>query len=195
MLSVQSLHFVIEISGKLSYLDDPPTLALKRAEGDVKRPDSVQAIVKISSFGVVSEIGIIGLGSEQYVTNPINQQWERVPQGQGWYFDPAILFDPEYGIEAVLQYPDWTLETSDDKDSQSYYILGGRLPGERLWLLTSGMIRSENVLVDIWVSREDGYVHRIHIVEPASDPEDPTRWLIEFSAFNEPVSIEAPPVP
>ena len=198
MLTVNSLHFVIELSGKLVYLDDPPTLVLKRAEGDVERPDNVRAIVKLSSFGVISEVGIIGLGLDQYVTNPLNQQWERIPPGQGWYFDPAVLFDPEYGIQAILGASDWTFgaeEGVEKEDQARYYILHGILPGETLRLLTSYLITSGEVVTDIWVSKEDGYVHRIHLLEPDSDPEDPSRWLIEFSAFDEPVTIEAPPIP
>jgi len=196
MLSVNSLHFIIELSGKLTYLDNPPTLALKQAEGDVERPDNVRAIVKVFSFGIVSEVGIIGLGSEQYATNPLNQQWEKLPPDQGWYFDPALLFDPEYGIEGVLKAGTWTFGTEDqDIEEQTYYILHGQLPGERLLFLTSGLIASGEVTIDIWVSREDGYVHRIQMIEQESDPEDPSRWLIEFSAFDEPIDIEAPPVP
>jgi hypothetical protein len=195
MLSVNSLHFTIELSGKLAYLDDPPTLALKRAEGDVERPDSVRAIVRLSSFGITSEVGIIGIGSDQFVTNPLNQQWEKIPPGQGWYFDPAILFDPEYGIQAILKGSDWMLDTGKDEEDQAYYILHGQLPGKQLWLLTSGMIVSGEVVMDVWVSQEDDYVRRIQLVELGSDPEDPTQWLIEFSAFDEPVNIKAPPIP
>jgi hypothetical protein len=198
MLTVNSLHFIIELSGKLVYLDDPPTLALKRAEGDLERPDNVRAIVKLSSFGVASEVGVIGLGLDQYVTNPLNQQWERIPPGQGWYFDPAVLFDPDYGIQAILGRSDWmfgTDESLEEGEQARYYVLHGILPGERLQLLTSYLIRSGEVVTDIVVSKEDGYVHRIHLLEPDSDPEEPSQWRIEFSAFDEPVSIEAPPIP
>ena len=201
MLAIDSLHFVIEISGQLVYLDVPPTLALKRAEGDVVRPDRMRAVVKVFSFGMVSEVGIIGLGDEQYITNPLNQQWERLPPSQGWYFDPALLFDPEYGIEAILGEAAWTFgaggsaDVEQDVEEQAHYILHGQLPGERLTRLTSGMIASGEVMVDIWVNRQDVRVDRIQIVELESNPENPTSWLIEFSAHDEAVNIQAPPIP
>jgi hypothetical protein len=201
MLVVNSLHFVIEISGQLAYLDNPPTMALKRAEGDVVRPDRMRALVKVFSFGVTSEVGIIGLGSEQYVTNPLNQQWEKLPPGQGWYFDPAMLFDAEYGIEAILKETDWTYGVRGDTgveqeaDEPAGHVLHGQLPGERLALLTSGMVAPGEVTVDIWVHEQDASVQRIQIVELESDPENPTSWLIEFSALDEAVNIEAPPAP
>lgn len=195
MLSVQSLHFVIELSGKLAYLDSPPTMALKRAEGDLVRPDQVRAIVKVSSLGVVSEVGLVQLGDEQYVTNPLNQRWERLPQGLGWYLEPALLFDPEYGIEAILGQTTWTYGADERVEDRSHFLLSGQLPGERLWPLTFGMITSGEVAVDFWVSREDDTVRRIQLVQLESDLEDPTRWLIELSAFDEPVDIRAPTVP
>lgn len=195
MLTVESLHFIMELSGKLVYLDYPPTLALRRAEGDVKRPDQVRAIVKVSSFGVASEIGIIGIGADQYMTNPLNQQWERVPPGQGWYFDPAILFDPEYGIEAILRISEWTFGAQEEIEGQTHDVLHGQVPGERLWLLSSGMIDSGEVMVDVWVNREDASVRRIQLVELGSSEEDPTQWLLLFSDFDDPIDIQAPPIP
>jgi hypothetical protein len=195
MLSTDSLHFVIELSGRLTYLDSPPTLVLKRAEGDLIRPDRVRAIVKVSSFGVVSEVAILGLGDEQYVTNPLSQQWEKVPPGQGWYFDPAPIFDPKYGIEPILNETAWMFCAEEEIEGQAHYCLHGRLSGERVSPLTSGMIRPGAVMMDVWVGRRDAYVRRIQIVELESDPEDPTQWLIEFSAFDQPVDIEPPPVP
>jgi hypothetical protein len=195
MLATDSLHFIIELSGKLIYLDSPPTLVFKRAEGDLVRPDRVRAIVKVLSFGFASEVAILELGDEQYLTNPLNQQWEKVPPGQGWYFDPTLLFDPEYGIEPVLNETAWTFCAEEDIEGQPHYCLHGQLSGERVSPLTSGMIGPGKVTVDAWVGRQDGYVRRIQIVELESDPENPTQWLIEFSAFDQPVDIKLPPAP
>jgi hypothetical protein len=192
MRDVDSLHFVIDLSGALTYLDTPPTLALKHVEGDVARPDRVRAMVRISSLGILSEVGIIGLGSEQYITNPLNQRWENVSSDQRWYFNPVLLFDPDHGIEAVLRETDWTFGVSDGEEDG--YVLRGRVPGERLVYLTSGMITSGDVAVEILVGQDDLYVHRIEMVELESEPDDPTRWLIELSDFGKPVDITAPPI-
>lgn len=194
MLEVNAVHFGMELSGSLTYLDDPPTLALKGVEGDVVLPDRVRAIVRISSLGMISEVGIIGLGDEQYVTNPLNQQWEELPPGQGWYFDPALLFHPEYGIAAILKEGDWTFGTgAGDEQEENYYILHGQVPGEKLFYLTSGMITSGKIDITIWVDKETLYVHKIKLVELESDPENPSQWLMTLSNFDEAVGITAPP--
>jgi hypothetical protein len=195
MLSTQSLHFLMELAGKLVFLDRPPTMALKSAEGDVVRPDRVRAIVKISSFGLISELGIIGIGDDQYLTNPVNQQWEKLPPGVGWYFDPAMIFDPDDGIEAILTGAQWSFGLEEPIGGQPHYHLQGRLPGERIAPLASGMIGAGQVEVHIWIGQEDDYVRRVRIVELESDPENPIQWLLEFSAFDEVEVIQPPPVP
>ncbi len=194
MLSVDSIHFAVELSGKLTYLDDPPTLALKQMEGDLVNPDQVRAIVQTSSFGVIAEIGIIGLGSDKYITNPLNQQWEVLSPELGFYFDTSLIFHPDHGIEPFLEDTDWTLgETGASQEE--YYLLQGQVPAERIAPLTFGMVNSGRVDVEVWVDRVDYYVHRIELVELDSDPENPTHWLMELSAFDAPVEIEAPPIP
>jgi len=195
MLQINSLHFVIELSGKLTYLDDRATLALKRAEGDVERPDRMRAIVTMSTLGISSEVAIIGIGDDQYATNPFNQEWEALPEGYGWHFDPAVLFDPDYGIEAILRSSDWRFGETEEIEGQEHHHLQGTLPGERLQLLTSGLISSGEVEVEIWTGREDALVRRIHVVETESDPDTPSEWLITFATFDEPVGIEPPPIP
>ncbi len=194
MLAAQALRFSIELSGRLTYLDSPPTLALKHAEGDVARPDRVRAVVKMSTMGIISQVAVIGLGDEQFITNPMNQEWERLSAAQGWYFNPSLLFDPERGIESIIRETDWVF-VAEEGASGDDYRLHGQLPGERIAPLTFHMVTSGEVSIDIWVGRTDDFVRQIELVELDSDPEDPTRWLIELSESEEPVDIEPPPIP
>ena len=129
MLSAHSLHFIMELAGRPVFLDEPPSMALKRAEGDVVRPDQMRAIVKVSSFGLTSELGIVGIGNDQYITNPMNQQWEKLAPGVGWYFDPALLFDPQVGIEAILTGSEWSFGTEEQIEEQVHHRLHGLMPG------------------------------------------------------------------
>jgi hypothetical protein len=195
MMTTNSLHFLIELSGEEAYLDSSQTLALKRAEGDLVRPDQMRGIVKVSSFGAVVEMAVIGLGDDQYITNPLNQQWVKLPPDYGWYFDPTLIFDPEYGIGPILNEAVWAFGADEEIEDQPHRRLHGQLPAELILPLTAGMIGAGEVMMDAWVGQQDAYVRRIQIVELESDPEDPTHWLIEFSDFDEPVDIEAPPVP
>ena len=154
MLAVQSLHFSIQLTGDLDYIDSPPTIALKEVEGDLVRPDNLRALVKTSSFGVITEIGLIRYGTDVYVTNPINQQWEKLPPEWGWYIDPTLLFHPEYGVPAILPTLDMNKVGVEDIEGRSYYHLNTTAEGDYIAWWTLGMIPEGAVIVDVWIDAE-----------------------------------------
>lgn len=193
MLATDTLHYAITLSGRLAYIDRPPTTALKSVEGDLLRPDKVTALVKVSTLGIVTEIGLISIDGLSYVTNPLNQRWEVLPPEWGWYFDPSLPFDDEYGIPAVV--PQVELEKTGivDLDGKAYYHLKGITQGEIITWWTAGLIGSGDVPLELWIDTETFLIHKVHLVELSSDPERPTEWEITFSDFNQPLDIQAPP--
>jgi hypothetical protein len=174
MLAVQSLHFTIELTGALDYIDSPPTIALKSVDGDLVRPDKFQ--------------------TDTYVTNPINQRWEKLPPEWGWYIDPTLLFHPEYGVPAVLPTIPLDKVGVEEVDGRLYYHLNATTQGDYIAWWTLGMIPEGAVVVDAWIDTETFILRRVTLVETASDPDDPTVWHIELSAIDEPVAIEPPPI-
>lgn len=194
MLEVESMQFDILLSGGLAYIDRPPTTALKRVEGELNLPDEMRALVRISSLGLVSEIGLISIAGTSYVTNPVNQRWEMLPPDWGWFFNPALPFDETYGIPAVVPHVQMEkigLETSDGK---TFYHLRGVAQGEQIRGWTANLMTEGEVPVDLWIDTETFLIHRVHMVELAGKPENPTEWDITFSEFNQPVEIQAPPL-
>ncbi len=189
MQSVSSFHFLIVVTGKAAYLDAAKTTALKQAEGDLVKPDRVRAIAKVSTLGMSSEIGIIGIGEVQYATNPLNQQWEEVPPQARWSLDLASLFDEEQGIPAILLGSSWSLGSGEG----DVYVLTARMPYQQLRALSFGLITSGEVQVEFRIGRDTLQVRRIQIVEVQSDAEKPTTWTIDLSAFDKPVDIQPPP--
>ena len=196
MLAVESLHFKIERDGALVYIDENQMLAFKRARGDFALPDDLQAIVRVITVFTPVDIGMIVLGDKQYATDPITGQWDRLPPEWG-EFNLAVLFDPEVGLQGLLKdgIRDLALEGVEDVDEQAHYRLTGRVDGERISAATMGFIGDGDVEVKVWIGAEDYLMRRLHIVEPATDSDDPTTWDLEFSQLGEPVEINAPPVP
>jgi len=188
MEAVNSFHFVITVTGKAAFLDPNQTMALQRAEGDLVRPDRARAIAKVATLGMASEIGIITIGETQYATNPVTQKWQKVPAEARWELDLGALFDAEEGIPAVLLGTSWSYGAQDAKAA----VVQARMPYEQLRALGFGVITSGEVDVEFRIGRDDNYVQRIQIVEPASDPAEPTTWVIELSAFDQPVDIQPP---
>ncbi len=194
MLDTETLHYAINLSGRLAYIDRPPTTALKNVEGDLLRPDKVTGLVKVSSLGIITQIGLISIEGESYVTNPLNQRWERLPPEWGWFFDPSLPFDEEHGIPAVVPQVEMEKAGVEEIEGQSYYHLKGVTAGEMIRWWTAGLIGPEDVSVELWIDTHTFLIHRVHIVEFESDPERPTEWDIAFSNFNEPLNIQTPPI-
>lgn len=192
MLAVSTLHFTIDLTGALDYIDRPPTTALKHVDGDLIRPDKVRGLVRVSSLGIVSEIGLISIEGHSYVTNPVNQRWQALPEEWGWYFDPSLPFDEKYGIPAVAPTIDLQKVGVEQIDDHVYYHLEGVAQAEQITWWTAGLIASGEVPISIWIDTETFLIHRVHLVELASDPERPTEWDITFSNFDQPLEIEAP---
>jgi hypothetical protein len=194
MSAVQALHFSLQLTGALDYIDSPPTAALKEVEGDLVRPDNLRALVKLSSFGVVTQVGLIRYETDVYVTNPINQHWEKLPPEWGWYIDPTLLFHPEYGVPAILPTIDLNKVGVEQLEGGSYYHLRATTEGDYLAWWTLGMIPAGPVMVDVWVDAGTFLLRQIRLVETASDPDDPTVWHITLSNFGQTVEIEPPPI-
>lgn len=188
MQAVSSFHFVITVTGKAAFLDGNNTMALKRAEGDLVKPDRARAIAKVSTLGMSSEIGIITIGETQYATNPVTQEWQEVPSEARWDLDLAQLFDTEQGIPAVLLGTTWSLGPQDAQTT----VLQARMPYAQLRALGFGLIASGEVDVEFRIGREDNTVRRIQIIETASAATEPTTWVIELSAFDQRVDIQPP---
>jgi hypothetical protein len=194
MLAAHSLHFTIDLTGALDYIDRPPTTALKHVEGDLLRPDKVRGLVKVSSVGVVSEIGLISIEGQSYVTNPINQRWQALPAEWGWYFDPRLPFDEKYGIPAVAPLIPMQKVGVEAIENRFYYRLEGVAQGEQITWWTAGLIASGDVPISLWIDTETFLIQRVHLIELNSDPERPTEWDIQFSNYNQTLEIKAPPV-
>lgn len=200
LVDTQSLHFVIEFTGGPTYLDKAHTLTLRRVEGDIVRPDRMRANVKAALPGAYIQVQAIGIGDDQYATNPLNGQWQKIPTE--WGFNPALLFQSEKGLAAMLSHlqnlstlPDETIE------NQRHYHVAGEMPADQIAPLTGWLIGTEAVRFDLWVGADDSYTRRIRLVERAaagapagSTPVPPAQWNMELSKFDVPVTILPPPL-
>lgn len=191
MAALKSLHFTIELTGALTYIDPTRILALKRAEGDIVAPDRVAATIRTRTFGSTTDISVVGVGTQQWARNPASGQWEALPPEYGT-FDMGALFNNEYGLSGLLRTQSFTKQPNETVENQTHYVLATQTPGATLNRMTSGMITQGNVDVKLWINSETMRVSQIVLTELDTDPEEPTRWQITLSAFDQPVDI-APP--
>jgi lipoprotein LprG len=194
MLQAPSFHFKIDISGKPVVLNQATQLSLRSAEGDFARPDQMGVHLKVLLAIAAAELDMIALGDEQYLTNVLTRQWEVLPPEFG--FNPAIMFDPQMGLEQVLK---GGLDTArfvgtETIDGKNLWHMQGAISGERLQGMSGGLISTGPIDVDLWIEPETYLPRKAVIVDKDSDPEKPTTWTMTFSSYGKDVNITAPKV-
>ncbi|MDH3729976.1 MAG: LppX_LprAFG lipoprotein [Acidimicrobiia bacterium] len=181
--ALTSVRFAITVDGVPVYFDDQGTLAATSADGQYSAPGSFQAVVDVTAFGLSTQLGAISVGADRWITNPVTGVWSLLPFGTG--FDPLVLFDPDEGVGATVRRLDATLVDFDDR----YHIQGG-VGGPTVKVLTAGLVADGELDVDLFIDGDS-----LHIVELSFDVEGTegvSEWTIEFSEFDEPVTIEPP---
>lgn len=190
--AAQSLAFSITVTGQPVYSDPSRVFIITSIEGALRRPDGVLATLKLRSAAGVSEVRSVSLAGKQYITNPLTRAWQCLAPGQA--FDAAILFDPQKGIERLLQDGIETISLvgEEELDGRRTYHLRGTIPGARLAEISGGLIGAAPVVADIWADRETLRLAKIVLVDKAPDAPEPNTWTLIFSAYDQPVEVRAP---
>ncbi|MCB0077923.1 MAG: LppX_LprAFG lipoprotein [Anaerolineales bacterium] len=182
----QSFHFVLELEERAIPLDSSGLLAFNRVEGDVVVPDRVQAQARVSTVMGSLEAGFVAVGDEQWLTNPLNGQWEALPPE--FRADLRLLFDPEIGITSVVSDIENLTTVGDETVSDRSAIhLQGSLPGSALSDFAADL--PERVTVDLWVDRETNDILSVLLTEGG---EEAATWRFDFSDFDANPTIDAP---
>jgi hypothetical protein len=196
--ATRSFHFVIDVTGAPTYLDGAHTLALRHVEGDVARPDRVRANVKASFPGAFVQIQMVGIGNDQYATNPLNGQWQKIPPE--WGFNPSRLFQSDIGLAAIMANAQNLTALPDETiDGQRHRHIAGQVAGDRVVPLTGGLVGGGTVQFDLWVGADDSIVRRIRLTEEAKATSAdgtpmPAQWNMDLGKFDVPVTIVPPPL-
>lgn len=196
MQTQHSFHFIIDRTGAPAYVDTAETLSFRRAEGDYLAPDRAQAVVRVILPGLVTDVSVISIGPIQWETNPLTGQWQELPPD--WGFNPTVLFREDVGLQAILA-TDLTnanlvgTEKLEDGPDKALYHLTGEVAGTRLYEMSGSLIGPDSVSAELWVEPETFVLHRILVVEPVPDSEEPSVWQVDFSQFDQELEI-IPPV-
>ena len=197
MRQLSGFHFAITHSGPSAYLDPDNIISLVRADGDFTAPDKAQATVLVKLTGFVTKVDVISVADVQWQTNPLTGQWEELPPN--WGFNPAVLFDAEIGLQAILaaDISDLTLtgkEKLEDGPDTELYALSGKVAGDRLFSMSGGLIGPAAADAQLWVLPETFELVRVILTEPAASEEDsPSVWQVDFANYDQALEIEPPP--
>ena len=181
-------HFVLSIDGA-TYLDDDEQIELAGAEGDLSRPQSVEALASVAISLVTLDVSLIFIGDDAYMTDFLTGNWGPAPDD--FSYNPALLLSQTEGLGPVLEALEEPIVVGlDEAVGVDAVHLRGFVDQELIDDMTAGAITGEKIGVDIWFDAESLDVVRIEL----SEPDDGTTWIITLSEHNELIEIEAPDV-
>lgn len=195
MNGLDGFHYTIDRTGAPAFLDKDETISFRQAEGYYVAPDRSQATVRIITPGLVTEVNVISIGDTQWQTNVMSTQWEQLPPN--WGFNPAVLFDPNIGIQSILAADVTELQLLEPEELEEgpeglLYVLEGSLDGGRIHELSYRLIGPELLEVRLWIVPETFELARAVVTESGSGEDEPSVWQVDFSRFDEVVDIEPP---
>jgi hypothetical protein len=133
----------------------------------------------------------VGLEGQQYLllTN-LSKSWVTLPANVG--FKPDVLFDPQKGVGAVVtKIQNMELAGTEQLDGVEVYHLKGVVKGADIAPLTASTLGKNDVNFDVWTSKSDFLVRRVTFKEISTEA-TASDWQLDFSKFNEPVTINRP---
>ena len=196
MSQLAGFHFAITHNGPPAYLDPDNIISLVRADGDFAAPDKAQATVLVKLTGFVTKVDVISVAAVQWQTNPLTGKWEELPPN--WGFNPAVLFDAEIGLQAILaaDMSDLALtgqEKLEDGPDKELYALTGVTAGDRLFQMSGGLIGPASANAQLWVVPETFELVRVILTEPATSADAaPSIWQVDFANYDQALDIEPP---
>jgi hypothetical protein len=188
---VDFVQFTIERSGAPIHIDPAEVIVFNKATGRFAAPAAADALVTVEAAGFVTEIGAIASEGRTWLSDPITGNFAPAPSS--YAFDPATLFDPTVGwrplLEDGLTEIEWKGEVS--KDGENRYHLSGLGDPERLEVITAGLVRNQEVVLDLWLDTVSGAVREVEF--STINQGETSGWVLTFSGYGEPVDVTPPP--
>ena len=182
---IQSLHFTLEVrQGKIQVSGAD----FKSAEGDLQQPDRYQASIRVHAFVTDLIIRVIGLNAEQYMTDPLSNRWKRSSADET--LNLAALLDNRTGVGTVLSRVNGARVIGNEiVGGVATYHLQGTVAGSDIAPITLNILGKRDVTLDMWIGQDDFRLRQLYLKENGTNP---VFWVLTFSKFNEPVTIQKP---
>ena len=161
-------------------------LSVSEAEGAVVSPDriSVDFAGTFGSFAIRS--GIVSVGADSYMTNPLTGDWESVASG----VSPLAFFDPQSGIGAIMES---VRNPALVSASDGAFIVEGDMSASALAPILGGLAADGDVRVNLTIAADSRFLEKA-VIEgrvTAAETDGLTRTVTLWD-FDAPISIEPP---
>lgn len=198
MKESDGFQFTIARDGAPAFLDPGETLSFRRATGAYVAPDRALATVRVIGPGLITDVDVISVAEIQWQTNVVTGDWEELPPN--WGFNPAVLFDDNIGIQAVLladlsqvalAEPE-NLAESEGPDELIYSVTAVA-SGANIYQMSGFLIGPEQVDIQLWIRPETFELVRIVLREPEPEYEElESIWQVDISNYDELIDIQPP---
>lgn len=186
MVDVTSVRFEVTRTGAPVFIDTVEELALDEVVGRFQAPANADALVTVTVSGdLVTELGAVALGSEIWLSNPITGEFEPLPPS--YDIDPSRFFDPTGGWHPLLV----GLIDPEVVDDGDTIHLRGTAPKSELRTVTAGLVRADDVGIDLWIDPFSALVERVEF--SVEDSHGVSDWTLVLSDYGEPFTIVPPP--
>jgi len=186
MQQVQSFHFVLDHENGATQIVGG--IDMTSAEGDLVAPDQMQATIEGSLGPLDFDTGLVILGEDAWLQNPVTQRWDSE--------DITIdqVFDPREGVVALMHAARSPRVTAiEEVDGADSYRIEATLDSGDLTLLPGDPQPGREVPTTAWIGVDDQLVRKVELRGPvASGESDDLVRRLTLSRFDEDVSI-APP--
>ena len=189
MATVTSVEFELERTGAPVYIDQFEKLALDSLIGQFTVPTRAQAQLTVTvEDNLTTRLGAVAIDDEVWISNPVTGDFETLPTG--YDIDPSKFFDPEGGWQPLLaNLFDVTLVGIDDLGGDRYHIRGVA-PAAEVSNITVGLVRDQDVPVDLWIHPGTLLVTRAEFVTVIDGGE--SQWVLELDRYGEEFTISPP---
>ena len=188
--ALRSFHFKMTHQGGGTPI--VKSFEMEVAEGDVAAPDRMRANIEAKAGGLFLELSAISIGDSTYLTNPFTQRYEDLSDA----ITPGGFFDPAEGVGNIIrEATNVSLMANETLDNVSVFHLAGTVLSEELKAITGSAVEGETIEAELWIGKEDFLVRRLTLKgRITKDEAERITRTINLSAFDQPVTIEAPEV-
>lgn len=187
MGEVTSVRFMIARTGAPVFVDPAGSIVVDEITGRFSEPGSADAILAVTvNESLRTELGAVAIGDEVWLSNPVTGRFETLPPG--FDLDPSSFFDPKGGWQPLVE--DLQDMTFVEEQANGLYFLTGTAPAERMTAITAGLVRGQDVDLDLWLNPVTA---EVVVIEFATDfGGETTDWVLELSDYGEPFDISPP---
>ena len=192
MGAVTSVRFEVERSEAPVFIDQVESIALNTILGTFEVPGSANAILQVTvNDALNTELGAIAIDDEVWLTNPVTGQFETLPPG--FDIDPSLFFDPVNGWRPLIEdLTDTRFVAEEQRNGATRYHLTGTAPAERMQSITAGLVRGQEVALDMWVHPVTGEVSELEFSTVFDGAQ--SDWLITLTEYGEDFNISPPDI-